>query len=593
MMRPPRWFQNMKIKGKLIFLVSLIVVIFTSISLISFHNLVSSYDELLYKQTANMLSQFSDSMNDRLESMNETSRYVVIDDVFQESLKVLVSSENYSYDALLALNNVRSVMNRYFSNDLIYMSLYYDNLNEQKSIFWGSDSTPEAPAVLEELFQRCDESPGSAVWMESGREDGSVLIARQILSVDEIRLRKLGYLIFRVNLSRIAKSVSKSVSIQNFILVITSPEKFLYPAQGFSDMVPADFRNENEKYDIRSSKNGAHFLTFSQLHISGQDWQITVSLPYDKVFESVLANNMFYLISIAAAILLAVMMSSVLVKGIFSQFHMLVKKIEQVKLGNFAVSHTSGTAGRDEFGQLNEYFDQMTVELKKLIDDSYVKQLLITQAEFKALEQQINPHFLYNTLNSIDWLAKKAGQKEISTIVESLGQLLRDTLSCHEDVISIEKELSIVRCYLRIQEIRFDTFEIREEVDPEALHISIPKMTIQPLVENAILHSQEEILDAYRLIIRVRRETEWIRIEVANDGPPIDVNILEHLRDHSVRPKGNGVGLLNIDSRLRIIFGEMCGLYFKNENGMATVGFLVPVAPKCTAQEKKEGNSDV
>ena len=104
-------------------------------------------------------------------------------------------------------------------------------------------------------------------------------------------------------------------------------------------------------------------------------------------------------------------------------------------------------------------------------------------------------------------------------------------------------------------------------------------MTIQPLVENAILHSQEEILDSYRLILRVRRETEWIRIEVSNDGPPIDVHILDHLRDQSVKPKGNGVGLLNIDSRLRIIFGEKSGLYFQNDGGMTTVGFLVPVGP--------------
>ena len=113
MPRPPRWFQDMKLKGKLILIVAVIITIFTSISLLSFRNLVSSYDELLYAQTANMPSQFSDSMNRRLEDMDETSQYVVVDGSFQEALKVLISSETYSYNALLALNQVKDVMNRY------------------------------------------------------------------------------------------------------------------------------------------------------------------------------------------------------------------------------------------------------------------------------------------------------------------------------------------------------------------------------------------------------------------------------------------------------------------------------------------------
>ena len=100
---------------------------------------------------------------------------------------------------------------------------------------------------------------------------------------------------------------------------------------------------------------------------------------------------------------------------------------------------------------LNASFDQMVVELKKLIEDSYVNELLITQAKLKALEQQVNPHFLYNTLNSINWLAKRAGSKDISTIAQSLGSMLQSTLNNQENMISIEKELEIVSCYVKIQ----------------------------------------------------------------------------------------------------------------------------------------------
>ncbi len=139
----------------------------------------------------------------------------------------------------------------------------------------------------------------------------------------------------------------------------------------------------------------------------------------------------------------------------------------------------------------------------------------------------------------------------------------------------IKKE--IVTSYLSIQQIRFEDLTVTTSVDYGLEKTMIPKMTIQPLIENALFYSQEEPQTEYLIKLDIHREKDTVCIQVANSGPPIDIHILEHLRDKTVIPNGNGVGLLNIDSRLRILFGESCGLSFENINGMTIVRFRIPL----------------
>ncbi|MEG1408178.1 MAG: histidine kinase, partial [Ruthenibacterium sp.] len=155
---------------------------------------------------------------------------------------------------------------------------------------------------------------------------------------------------------------------------------------------------------------------------------------------------------------------------------------------------TVHTAEKGEIGELYHSFNYMIQMINTLIEESYVTRLNQKQSELNALQSQINTHFLYNTLDSINWLAKDYHAQDISYLVTNLSTLLRTSLNNGSPELCIEQELCHARCYINIQQVRFGgLFTVQEEVDPVILNDKVIKMLLQPLVENAILHSFHRI----------------------------------------------------------------------------------------------------
>ena len=198
----------------------------------------------------------------------------------------------------------------------------------------------------------------------------------------------------------------------------------------------------------------------------------------------------------------------------------------------------------------------------------------------KSLENQINPHFLYNTLESINWRAKAVGADEISIMVESLGALLRNTLSRKDHMIStIKTEIDIVKDYMSIIQFRFDEM-LQYSIDvPESLYaVPLPKLSLQPLVENAINYALEEMTDTCHIAITAVRIEKDVLITITNNGSQFPENILQRLADGEVDPHGFGIGLLNIQKRLQLQFGVEYGLTLKNDelHDLAIVELKIP-----------------
>lgn len=156
----------------------------------------------------------------------------------------------------------------------------------------------------------------------------------------------------------------------------------------------------------------------------------------------------------------------------------------------------------DELGKLHQQFDQMAGRIQTLVKVNYVNEILTKDARLKALESQINPHFLYNTLESINSIAKMHGNTTITQMVSALGNLLRATLSHEEPLVSLSYELELVESYMTIQKVRFEDRLIYEiHRNPLLTDVSIPPLTIQPLVENAIHYGMEEMTDECRILV--------------------------------------------------------------------------------------------
>ena len=233
----------------------------------------------------------------------------------------------------------------------------------------------------------------------------------------------------------------------------------------------------------------------------------------------------------------------------------------------------------DEIGELHQQFDHMAQKIKKLIEENYVQELLAKEARLKALENQINPHFLYNTLDAVYWRAMASGEKTISTMVESLAVLLRSTLSQKNSDGTIARELDLVRHFMTIQKIRFDDrLQYTETIAPEILNIKMPHLIIQPLVENAISHALEEMTDTCFIQISGECRDGKVYIQVVNNGSQFEENLLYKLETNEVTPRGFGIGLLNIHKRLQLIYGSGYGLtLFNPDDDHAAAQICIPL----------------
>jgi two-component system, sensor histidine kinase YesM len=230
-------------------------------------------------------------------------------------------------------------------------------------------------------------------------------------------------------------------------------------------------------------------------------------------------------------------------------------------------------SSEDEVGQLARGFNAMLDEIRRLVDDVLRAQIHEREAELHALQNQINPHFLYNALESINMLALTHGDRDTSRMVTALGRLLRLTLSSTAVLIPLRDELAYVEHYLVVQRMRYgERIETSVEVDPEVLDVLIPKLTIQPLVENGLYHGLEPKRGPGQLTVRARREGDVIIILVEDDGAGMDEETLAGVRAAltEARRDTRSVGLTNVQQRLKLYCGPTYGLQVDSTFGQGT-----------------------
>ena len=302
---------------------------------------------------------------------------------------------------------------------------------------------------------------------------------------------------------------------------------------------------------------------------------------YDYVCEmKYLMRDMAQLQSIMTVLVLCVLLAAVCFLIVFSHrtfrpLGELVSAMQQVKEGRYAVKVE--TESNDEFRYLGQTFNDMASSIEELIQKVYSAQLMQKEAQLEVLQQQINPHFLYNTLDTINWMAQKYGADDISTMVRSLGNLFRAAVNSKEDLIPLKKELDVLKDYIRIQQIRFgDRLDFQLHVPDDISHIYVPTLCIQPLVENALKYALEFSDDVCHITVTISEKDTVYQITVANTGSHFEDDLIWKLEHRQVTPQGSGVGLVNINSRLKLLFGDRFGLSIYNEEGMAIVLLSIP-----------------
>ncbi|MDK2966387.1 sensor histidine kinase [Lacrimispora sp.] len=313
------------------------------------------------------------------------------------------------------------------------------------------------------------------------------------------------------------------------------------------------------------------------------NWNYICMIPYDNISASLRTSFQFSFFITFIAVIISSVLSSILINSIIRHFNNLLLKMKNFADGQNEILPVSYDYKErtDELGILHTRFDQMVNDVNILIRNNYLNEILRKEAQLKALENQMNPHFLYNTLESINWRAKSVGAKDISSMAENLGTLLRITLDQNSKEVPLRRELELIQCYMTIQKFRYENrLEYRITVPEYLYSCYVLKLTLQPLVENSIRYGLEENTEGCFIHILAECDTDTLYITIKNNGSAFEDNLLEKLKTSQVSPHGFGIGLVNILQRMQLTYGEKYGLTLYNENEQAVARLAFPLVRK-------------
>lgn len=347
----------------------------------------------------------------------------------------------------------------------------------------------------------------------------------------------------------------------------------------------------------------------ANMEIWENDIQIVTSLIRETIFQYISYEtgemqqsyqeyrNFYQLligISVVALILilgLTIFLSYQIPRSITKPLWKLNEVTQQVAEGNLSVR--SDVQNGDEVGVLSDSLNTMIDKINELLEQVTKEQVRLRKAEFELLQSQINPHFLYNTLDAIIWLAEAGEQKKVVSMVRSLSEFFRTSLNRGKDIITVKEELQHVRSYLEIQQVRYqDILNYEINVPEELDRYLIPKITIQPLVENALYHGIKNKRGCGKIQIRGREQDNLLIMEIEDDGIGISKERLWQVNDGIQKKVLTGkdiYGLYNVNERIRLNFGESYGIDIQSTYGEGTiVRILLPCVEELPAELQQE-----
>ena len=327
------------------------------------------------------------------------------------------------------------------------------------------------------------------------------------------------------------------------------------------DTVLTGTGNDGKLYSIsRSEKTG---------------WTVVDCTNVKELLSKSRQAQSVYVLTAIILVIVALLFSRFMARSITLPIQKLRDSMKKVQEGDFSVSDVV-VDSKNEIGSLTKSFDVMTHRIHELMEQNVHEQEEKRKSELKALQSQINPHFLYNTLDSIIWMAEGKKNEEVVLMTASLARLLRQSISNEDEVVPIANEVEYARGYLTIQKMRYkDKLEFQIEVDSSILYIPLIKLVLQPIIENAIYHGLKYKESKGLLIVRGFMKDGNAVLQVIDDGVGMDEETLAHIYDkHKVNYHSNGVGVYNVQKRLKLYYGEDYGITYTSELGKGTTATI-------------------
>ena len=580
-----QYIKNLKLRQKL--LISYVVLIVIPLFLYSFIT-YSSFSDILQKKALfsadKSYSQAYSFISDKLLKVVKTMDVVVQDDNINQIANVSpektdifqqMSDMNHMTTFLHNLED-KTVVDRirlYVKDGLIYANSGdiktspLINIKDIQNTVWYKKLKDSGKRILwcpPDYFagnEQNSENTVSAVTFLRSSSDYSEIIA-----------------LFRVDISKnnFEEIISNANTVENSITYIQNPDGDIVLASDNKRIV--NFKIDNslivDSPDTQSwnttKVNNENVFYHSRL-INGTSWYMVTVIPYKEIFSETAKIRTQTLLQVFIIASIAYVLAFWLSTSITGRISQLINKMRNIQSGN--LSPINRSIDKDEIGELIENYNYMLSQIKLLLEEQYTMGQEVKNSELKVLQAQINPHFLYNTLDMVVCLSQENKYTEIESSVKALAKFYKLSLSKGKELVRIEDELFHVSFFIDIQNIRFNNkINFIIDIDEYIQDFEILKITLQPIVENAIIHGiQGKESKEGTIVISGSLENGEILLWVNDDGIGIPEDRLDMITRGAIgNSSGSSYGIKNINERLKLFYGEKYGLSYKSEYGRGT-----------------------
>ena len=577
--------NNIKIRTKLI--ISYLSIVIVTVLIVGVY-LISRMNNIVVENAIKEGRYNNNSVKSRMEEVLKlainTSDMIYQDDNLHSMLK----REYDNYGQVVSAYNEYTILRDYlkYYNEFNGVEMYVDNdtLLSATGIFKVTDEIRESS-----WYKKAIEDKGIITWLYKKDETTGNYSLSLVRAINSTSRGHIGVLVISINPNYLADIVNDeryktSILVDGRVIYSNDLKVGEIADLGRSEAEASYYYEINEEFD----ENGDHLIlnTFKLDKSFNNTFQVLVNVPVDIItMESSTVINKGILI-IGVAIMSSLIVILYFSKNFSDRINILRSEMHKVVKGNFNIKKSMD--GNDEISEVYDDLYIMMESINKLIDEVYIRKiqqekLMVKQkeAEFKMLASQINPHFLYNTLETIRMRAFCSGDRELASIVKKLGKIMRRNLEVSNQNVSFESELELVKNYLEIQELRFKgKVEHEFNIEVNAKKYNILPLLLQPIVENAFVHGLEGTKEKGKIIVSAFEDFGYLLVEISDNGCGMSRERLEFINDNlgKTNKKENGhqsIGMGNINERIKIFYGDKYGIHVFSELNVGTKIVLV------------------
>ena len=560
--------MSIRILFPLIMSVSIAFCIISCMILFS-HYLSAYFIQKTVEDTNRQKNVLAQNIENEIESINDTINTIYYDTIKKYDL------QDEAFSSILS--NIENSSSEYING----LALYDIN----GTSLWHSSHLSATPATQESWFTQAKNNietiyygPKKLVYPDKVKH--VFQISRYVEYIDHGKM-KPGILLMQYYTDSVDAILQHYKNTQtSYCYLLDDNSAFLY--HPFMQRISSDLYKERTinialnctNYKIHKFQGTKWLIERQQIGYTG--WNIVlVSSLFNIHTENISVYYVVWIILLMVGIFL-VFMDILLFHEFTNPVYRLLNTMREFGKGNYQAKAEENGIG--ELKTLSAHFNIMAEKLQKQMDEIRNNEREQRKMEKKLLQSQINPHFLYNTLDSIIWMIQSGEYKGAEQMVSLLAKFFRISLSQGQNIIPLKKELEHATSYLSIQNIRFkDKFDFSVQADENLLQYLCPKLSIQPLLENAIYHGMEGIYDDGEIQISIYEKNSLIHIDVIDNGlgmPPETIEYIMHNKVVSSK-RGSGIGVRNVDERIKLIFGNAYGVVITSELDEGTTASII------------------